>query len=215
MFSIIMPVYLGDYARSASDKPGKFRRAVKSVLDQTFMAWELIIVSDGDEKAAAIYQNEFSGSERITCLKIPKAPLWSPEVRNTGIAHAKQPWIVYLDADDQWCEEHLAIVKRGIEDHKPELWGYFNDHAWDVRRKMFMERRVDVTRAYHHGTSNIVHRNLTNLRWPHQKDRNGEITFNYGKQDKVFVDELKRRSPGVKLPTPLYYCCHDPGKYEV
>lgn len=220
MFSVIMPSYLGDYSMgtgkpSAKHKPAKLQRAIDSVLAQTLMDWELILVADGCQDTTDIYQKHYSGSVRITCIKIPKAPLWSPEVRNTGISNATRPWIIYLDADDQWGEDHLAIVKRGIEEHKPEVWAYFNDRAYDTRRKMFMERDVNVLKDYHHGTSNIVHRNIPGLLWPHQKDREGRVKFNYGKQDKVFVDELKRLSPGVKIPTPEYFTCHDPGRFDV
>lgn len=220
MFSVIMPVYLGDYAKganlpSAKDKPEKFRRAINSVLAQTFMAWELVIVSDGCDQAVEIYVKEFSGSERIKCYRIEKTPLWSPEVRNAGLRKASNPWIVYLDADDQWGVNHLLLLKRAIEEKKPELWGYFNDHAWSPSAKVFKERIVDVDRAYHYGTANVVHRNVPGLLWPHQFDRNGSVIYNYGKQDKVFVDELKRRSAGVKLPTPEYLCCHDPGRFDV
>lgn len=206
---------MGTLKPSAKDKPRKFRRAVDSVLAQTFMDWELIIVADGCDETTSIYTSSYAGSARIHCVKIPKAPLWSPEVRNTGISRATHPWVIYLDADDQWGEDHLAIVKRGIDDKQPEVWAYFNDRAYDTRRRVFVERDVDVLRDYHHGTSNIVHRNIPGLLWPHQMDREGRVKFNYGKQDKVFVDELKKLSPGVKIPTSSYFVMHDPGRYDL
>lgn len=220
MFSVIMPSYLGDYSMgtgkpSATDKPRKLKRAIDSVLDQTFMDWELILVSDGCQQTVDIYSDLYAGSARIKCIKIPKCPTWSPEVRNTGITNAKRPWIIYLDADDQWGNDHLAIVKRGIDDHKPPVWAYFNDRAWDTRRKMFLERNADVLKDYHHGTSNIVHKNIPGLLWPHQRGRNGEVRFNYGKQDAVFVAELRKLDPGVRIPTSQYFVCHDPGKFDV
>lgn len=220
MFSVIMPCFLGQYSMgtgkpSATEKPRKLKRAIDSVLDQTFMDWELIVVADGCQETVEIYTEFYSGSARIKCIKIPRAPTWSPEVRNTGIVHATKPWIIYLDADDQWGADHLAIVKHGLGDKKPEVWAYFNDRAWDTRRKMFLERNADVLKDYHHGTSNIVHKNLPGLLWPHQTTKDGTVKFNYGKQDKAFVDVLKRIDPGVRIPTPSYFCCHNPGVYDV
>lgn len=96
--SIVMPAY-------NSEKT--IESAIKSVLKQTFVNWELIIIDDysTDRTLDVItsYVNRF-----------PQIKLISKNVnegvasaRNTGIDASKYEWIAFLDSDDLWESKKL------------------------------------------------------------------------------------------------------------
>ena len=205
-FSIVMPSYLGAYANAASDREAKFRRAVNSVLGQSFMSWELLIVADGCETTVDLYRKYYAGSSRIKCIPVPKQTLWSTAVRNWGLSHAEGEFVVYLDTDDQFGHQHLEIIESELRARKEVLWGYFNDLYWSPQRDLFTERICDAHRKFAHGTSNVVHLNRADIRWP------ADATYLH---DHHFVKFLSSQGEGVRLKTPEYFVCHDVTKAGV
>jgi teichuronic acid biosynthesis glycosyltransferase TuaG len=81
--------------------------SIDSVLAQTYRHWELIIVDDGSfDKTGEIARNYLS-DRRIRYLYQPNAG--PGPARNTGIAHSQGDYIAFLDADDLWLPEKLAL----------------------------------------------------------------------------------------------------------
>jgi glycosyltransferase involved in cell wall biosynthesis len=85
---------------------------VESVLKQTFTDFEILIVNDGSSDHI---------SEWISQRTDPRIKLISQRnqgvsiARNTGIAHAEGEYIAFLDADDLWEPNKLAIQVRCLE----------------------------------------------------------------------------------------------------
>lgn len=204
MFSVIMPSYMGHYQGAATERPEKLRRAIDSVLSQTFMDLELQIVADGCHETCEIVARYYAGSERIHLSAIEKQPLWSGAPRNTGIKRSKGEWIVYLDTDDMLGPEHLDIIRRGLQDTPPPNgWAYFDDWYWNDRKEVFGVRVCNINKHGRHGTCNIVHGRDLNVWWPQDPARS-----NYA-HDRHFINELKAKGEPIKLPTPRYLICHD------
>lgn len=196
-FTVVMASHLGHYTNAASRREEKFRRAVESVIDQSFDSWELIIVADGCEATQRITQKEFLQGN-IHCIPIPKVPLWSTLVRNTGIEMSKGKYILYLDTDDFLGFDHLQIVHDGLMGAGSPSWAYFNDQYWNERLGCFTERICDIGRKFRHGTSNIVHG--PEFRWPEDK------TYLH---DYRFIMDLKKSAEGKRIPSASYFVCHD------
>ena len=82
-------------------------RAIKSVLDQTFEDWELILVNnnstDATQQILENYEKEFPS--KITVFQEMKKG--APAARNKGLMHAKGEWIQFLDADDELLPEKI------------------------------------------------------------------------------------------------------------
>lgn len=93
--SVIIPAY---------NAAGFIRQAVDSVLAQTWLHREIIIVNDGSSddtlQALGVYENEIS--------IIDKANRGLPAARNSGIAAATGEYVAFLDADDRWLPEKLT-----------------------------------------------------------------------------------------------------------
>lgn len=102
-FSVIIPLY---------NKENYVENALKSILNQTFTDYEIIIVNDcsTDNSIAKI---ESYLSEKITLIHHEKNQGLSA-TRNTGIKNAKADYVAYLDADDLWKPTFLETIHRLI-----------------------------------------------------------------------------------------------------
>ena len=96
--SVVIPLY---------NKKETVVRALNSVLNQTILPNEIIMVNDGST----------DGSEKIVEeLKHPLIRLVHQEnagvsaARNIGIELANREWIAFLDADDFWDERYLETI---------------------------------------------------------------------------------------------------------
>jgi glycosyltransferase involved in cell wall biosynthesis len=90
-----------------------------SVCAQTSGNWEAIVVDDGSTDETARIAAEFADRDsRITVISQPGAG--ESAARNTGIAHARYDWLLFLDADDWISPLHLERLTGELERH-PEL----------------------------------------------------------------------------------------------
>lgn len=80
--------------------------AIKSVLNQTFSDFELIIVDDYSNDNTPDVVNSFQ-DPRIRYIRHDENKGLAAS-RNTGLHHAQGKYIAYLDDDDQWLPEKLA-----------------------------------------------------------------------------------------------------------
>lgn len=198
-FSVIMPVYLGDYPTRGKNPEYKFKRAIETFLIQEFKDAELIIVADGCRIAESIYKQYFTQEPMIRFKFIEKQPLFSGRVRQTGIEMAQGEIICYLDADDIFGTKHLAIINEHFDTKKYD-WIYYNDYL--IINEVFntLERQMSC-QPCHIGTSCIAHKRSIGAVWG---DRYGH--------DWAFISGyLHGKRAGIKIPTPQYYVCHCPG----
>jgi glycosyltransferase involved in cell wall biosynthesis len=105
--SIIIPCY---------NQAQFLEEALNSVLDQSYVNWECVIINDGSpdntEEVALRWCNK---DERFIYLKKDNAGLSA--ARNTGIESAKGEFILPLDADDKIAKNYIEhAVQSFIED---------------------------------------------------------------------------------------------------
>lgn len=103
MFSVVMPIF---------NKRQHVVPAIRSVLDQSWADFELILVDDGStddsyEAAARI------SDPRLKLVRQKNAGVAS--ARNHGIRLATRAWVAFIDADDLWFEAHLDELYRIVE----------------------------------------------------------------------------------------------------
>lgn len=104
-FSVIVPVH--NEERSVA-------RCLRSILDQTYEKFEVILVNDGstDQSLAEI---EKIRDSRCRVLHREKGEVGPGPARNVGVAHAKYPWCAFLDADDQWKPDYLEQMVNALQ----------------------------------------------------------------------------------------------------
>jgi glycosyltransferase involved in cell wall biosynthesis len=86
-------------------RPQMLRRAIRSVLLQTFQGWEIVVVLDGEDAVTAKVVEEF-GDPRITLLRL-HAIVGGSQARNLGAGKARGRYIALLDDDDEWLPTKL------------------------------------------------------------------------------------------------------------
>lgn len=100
LVSIITPVYNAE--RFLDD-------TIKSIQNQTYKNWELVLVDDCSKDGSADMIKEFQAKDdRIRYIKLEKNSGASVS-RNTGIKNAKGRFIAFVDSDDIWQPEKLKI----------------------------------------------------------------------------------------------------------
>jgi glycosyltransferase involved in cell wall biosynthesis len=94
--SVITPVYNGEkYLKIAID----------SLLKQTFLDWELILVDDGSQDATP---QIIDGYDDPRIIKMRQENAGEAMARNNGLDHAGGEYIAFLDADDLLMPEALS-----------------------------------------------------------------------------------------------------------
>jgi glycosyltransferase involved in cell wall biosynthesis len=99
LVSIILPTY---------NRAATLPRALASVRAQTHTAWQLIVEDDGstDETDAVLANWAALMPGLVVCSHPNIGPSAS---RNHGLTHAEGSLITFLDSDDEYLPEHLAL----------------------------------------------------------------------------------------------------------
>ena len=126
-FSVVMPLY---------NKAAHVGAAVESALSQTFPAHEILVIDNGStdggrELVAAL------ADERIKLLDLSTPGPGGYAGRNLGIGAASGDWIAFLDADDLWRPDHLAVLAEGAgADPRVRAVATRFDHRFDDRSQL-------------------------------------------------------------------------------
>ena len=104
-FSVLMQVY---------NKEKHLSKTIESVLQQSFIDFELIIVNDGATDTSETIIKSFT-DPRINYIKQENQGV--SVARNTGINAANADYIALLDADDIWKEDYLEKIDALIDEY--------------------------------------------------------------------------------------------------
>lgn len=98
--------------------------AIKSVLEQTLLPDEIIVVDDGSTDAGPVIVREMGQRHPIRLINKPNGG--QSTARNLGVEHAHGDLIAFLDQDDVWYPNHLeTLVKPFLEPSTVEIgWTY-------------------------------------------------------------------------------------------
>tara|TARA_R110001606_G_scaffold223106_1_gene371058 strand:+ start:6441 stop:7370 length:930 start_codon:yes stop_codon:yes gene_type:complete len=109
-FSVILPVYNAETQLYAT---------IRSVLAQTERDLELILIDDGStDNSLAIMLSIAAEDERIKLISQSNKGVST--ARNLGLAQARGSLVAFMDSDDLWTADKLAM-HRAFHERKPEL----------------------------------------------------------------------------------------------
>lgn len=82
--------------------------AARSLIAQTWTAWEGLIVADDDVDYAAVLAAQGVEDARLRFFSTGRNGAGAPSARNVALAAARFPLIAPLDADDRYRQDRLA-----------------------------------------------------------------------------------------------------------
>jgi len=120
LFSMTVSLIIPTYNRCTS-----LKKALDSVLQQSILADEIIVVDDGSTDATAKMLTTYFPS----VIYIKQENQGVSAARNTGIRQAKSEWIAFLDSDDTWLKNKLEAQLAALQQipdikvcHTEEIW---------------------------------------------------------------------------------------------
>lgn len=98
--SVIIPVY---------NTEKYLHRCIDSILAQIYIDFELLLINDGSMDRSGDICNEYA--QKDTRIKVfHKENSGVSSTRNIGLDNAKGKYIIFIDADDYWCD-NMALEK--------------------------------------------------------------------------------------------------------
>jgi glycosyltransferase involved in cell wall biosynthesis len=101
--SVIIPVYNCELYLA---------EAIDSVLNQTYRSFEIIIIDDGSTDRSREVIKSFDNSRLRYSFQENKG---SSSARNKGVQLARGEFFSFLDADDVWTQDKLALQMKAFE----------------------------------------------------------------------------------------------------
>lgn len=147
LVSIIMPSY--NTAKYIAE-------SIQSVLNQSYINWELIIVDDCSTDNTDDVVKPYLNDTRISYLKNGKNS-GAAVSRNRALREAKGKWIAFLDSDDLWLpeklEKQIAFMKN-------------NDYHFSYTRYIEIDEESKPNGKYVAGPKRITKHGMYNYCWP-------------------------------------------------
>jgi len=128
LISVIIPVF---------NREKFIARAIDSVLSQTLVAAEIIVVDDGSSDGTAKILQSYH--ERIKVITIQNSGV--SKARNVGIKKAKGQWICLLDSDDVWHPTKLE-EQRAYHDTKKLIMISHTAEKWMRNDKEIKQKKA-------------------------------------------------------------------------
>lgn len=107
-FSVVIPLY---------NKAPYIKKALQSIVGQTFPDFELIVVDDGSSDDSLIVAEETLKESGIHYRLIHQDNEGVSTARNNGVAASQGDYICFLDADDWWAQDFLQKMDWLIKEY--------------------------------------------------------------------------------------------------
>lgn len=122
LISIVLPCYRAERFLA---------RIIEDVLAQTYQAWELLIVSNGEGQEAQLAIARQYADKHTNIWILTSTDGGVSRARNLGMKEAKGKWLAFVDADDRITSDHLVRFIEAVAAAKEEpdivVGGYILD----------------------------------------------------------------------------------------
>lgn len=107
LISVIMPVYNGEQT---------IAETIASLFQQTYSNWELIVINDGSsDRTPNLVQDILAQHPQIQGSLLSYPQTGACASRNRGAAQAQGEFLAFLDADDLWTADKLALQLQALQ----------------------------------------------------------------------------------------------------
>jgi len=153
MISVIMPYFR---------KRRFVKRAIDSVLKQSYKKFELLIVYDDESKDDIYFINKIISKDKRVKLIVNKKNLGAGESRNKGIKLSKGKLIAFIDSDDIWYKDKLKKQLKFMSDKKIKVSHTYykvineNNKIINVRKSKNKLTFLDLLKSCDIGLSTVI-----------------------------------------------------------
>lgn len=119
LVSVILPTY---------NRATTLERSIRSVLDQTFTDFELIVVDDGSTDGTREFLGRYEGVDNVRVVLSGKGG--ASAARNLGARHARGTYLAFHDSDDAWVPHKLARAVEVLGEAGNEDAVFYSDMLW-------------------------------------------------------------------------------------
>jgi glycosyltransferase involved in cell wall biosynthesis len=131
-FCVVIPLY---------NKVPYIKRAIFSILNQTYQNFEIIVIDDGSTDGSGEIVSALN-NPRIRLIR--QKNLGVSAARNRGILESKTEFITFLDADDEWKPGFLMIINNLISKY-PQCGAYATSYEnMGINNKIYMPRLYGI-----------------------------------------------------------------------
>ena len=120
-------------------------RAIGSVLDQTLLCSELIIVDDGSTDCTPALLGNILSSTQQSIRIYRQANRGPAAARNVGVRAARFPFVAFLDSDDHWHKRKLEKQYQSLVDH-PQYWISNTREKWFRKGHHLNQKKKHIPR---------------------------------------------------------------------
>jgi len=125
--------------------PTFLRRAIQSVIDQTYENWSLYVVHDGGNRPLTQIIGD-PGDARVHFMSIPRQG--KAAALNHAVRDGSAKYVAYLDDDDIWYPSHLDVALSAMRDGQIR---FLHTDAYEV----FLRR---IGNGYREVSRNVLNR---------------------------------------------------------
>lgn len=100
-FTVIIPLYNKGYI---------FERCISSVLSQTYLDYNIVIVDDGSTDESIVIAEKYKERYKDRIILLRQENSGVSTARNNGAKNARSEYICFLDADDEWTSDFLENI---------------------------------------------------------------------------------------------------------
>ncbi len=150
-YSIIVPLY---------NKAPYVRKALDSIVSQTFKDWECIVINDGSSDNSLEVVKNFVDEFKIYDLRfkiLDQKNAGVAAARNNGVKASKGEYVCFLDADDWWEPTFLEEMDNLIAEYPDagiNASNYIYYKPGKTHVALNLERGyIDYPKAYYEGSS--------------------------------------------------------------
>lgn len=199
--SIILPTYNADEILA---------KAIKSVINQTYQNWELLVIENGKRGQAENIIKEFE-NDKIKYIYQEIANV--SEARNAGLENATGKYITFLDSDDEYEKEFLEKMLKNIINTESQIavCGYrkiYDKKQMLIGKSENIENTTDIKQYLETLKENYLFNELWNKIYISKIIKENNIKFNkkyeLGEDFLFNLDYIKNIEKGSYINESLY-----------